>query len=1338
MARFDIISKDGSVVRYSGKPRYNGAYLKPSYLEFSEIASPTPIAWEVGDYVDYSRTGMRYYLYSVPQASKNARKGSHGRAFTYTNIQFFAATKELEIALFRDLVGADNNIHFSSSPDVSTFENVEGIARRIQACMDDFYPGRWEVRIADFDATADAEIIKKIGEAKEFALSGGTCLDALSKIYELWQDIGWVHTYEGGKEVIIIGYPNKRIDENTTDTFLYGKGNGLTAIKKNQTNKEEFATRLYVYGSERNLPPRYYNGKDILNAESVDIRNLMIPLDSWGKTDGLPDARKAYLENAEAVAKYGVIPKTHYFDSDDAGADIYPTIEGMTIGQIRKALSDLGQTDYYPSSVIYKDDSERVDKILSVVNPSDDGAISKKGQSFEISEYIIFTEATLGNPYSDDILFGTGDLSIGTSGYGKVSIIPSGVTYKISAPGATNVAVSCVLSDAYSVQNRSNTVTTKVVAKNNGDYWYAEFPRMAITFKKETSKCPVVLFASFSADATIESITRTQGGIKVGFNTVLNNTFSLSLKQIGFDIEERAAQGKGKVVSMKSGMCEGRNFVISECKYVASTDSWNLVCKRQQDNTLGLVFPNKDYQIVAGDEFVLLDIAMPELYVLANSQKLLSEGEKLLARASKIQSIYEPSIDAKVMAESGRVLREGMFMEIKDEDVVDNITDYILIDTLSISEDESSIPTYKVTLKERRKVTYKGTPSATSATETESVEDEATSNTEVDVDLSNYYTKEEVDTEIGGVSKEIDTVADLLTSMWRIEGNKIVTDMDVLIKANLIIEGDTSSGGEGQDTPASGIRGIYVNGTPYTDEDGDGFIDLGTISGGSGVSGDYLPLAGGILNGSLQVGQSDNTGYKDISVVRNGVTTYMATSAAGEGYFGAVFANGNSAGFVLADGVPRYEYNNSYYTLIHSGNIASQSVSHATTTNRFKVLLEATSGDLNTALAAGGIARNYNGGLSQYTNAPSGASFGMVLELRGSVASSLAGQLAWDINHGSTSDVTRYLWWRASDSSNGFKYGKWHQIAFTDSNVASATKLATARTIWGQSFDGTGDVGGSLTGTNFLLMDRASNPYLKFTDNGLNGFIQFLGGTIAMGPTLTNSLLVNNNGNVGIGTVELYAANKLRLVNTHPHQHTWSLGYLAQESDFSVEFKNTSDGGVYGLYTSINYYTGHVAMQVGRSDGLTNVYNLLLQPLGGYVGIGTYDPRYTLDVNGDSRINGNLVVSGDTSSGSDIRFKDIIKNKTIKIADIAKAPLFTFRWNDRDDDTIHLGSSAQYWEKVTPWLVNGEDFKSLNYATLGVAMGISLAKKAVNHEERIKELEREIKRLKEEMRYGDR
>lgn len=115
-------------------------------------------------------------------------------------------------------------------------------------------------------------------------------------------------------------------------------------------------------------------------------------------------------------------------------------------------------------------------------------------------------------------------------------------------------------------------------------------------------------------------------------------------------------------------------------------------------------------------------------------------------------------------------------------------------------------------------------------------------------------------------------------------------------------------------------------------------------------------------------------------------------------------------------------------------------------------------------------------------------------------------------------------------------------------------------------------------------------------------------------------------------------------------------------------------------------------------------------------------------------IKNDLIVSGDTSSGSDIRFKDIIEHKTLKIEDIANAPCFSFKWNDRDDDSLHLGTSAQYWESIAPELVSGKDFKTLNYVSLGVAMGIALAKKSINHEKGIKMLEDKIKVLNTEIR----
>lgn len=809
MARFDIISKDGNAIRYSGKPRYSGSYLKPSFLEFTEIASPTPIAWEVGDYVDYPRTGMRYRLYSIPQPSKNARKGSYGGAFTYSNVQFHAATKELEIALFRDLVANDNNIHFSTSPDVATYENVEGIARRIQACMDYFYPGRWEIRMAEFDAAADAEVIEKITTAKDFALSGGTCLDALSKIYELWEEIGWVHTHENGKEVITIGYANKRIGANTTDAYLYGKGNGLTAIKKSQTNKDEFATRLYVYGSERNLPHRYYNGKDILNAESVDIRNLMLPLDKWGLTDGLPDARKAYLENAEAVAKYGVIPKTHYFDSDDAGADIYPSIEGMTVGQLRNVLADMGETKYSPNASIYPNDSERVDEVWGSPRMVDDGVLKRNGKEHDIENgWYLFATTTPGTTIPKGTAEKTAvvenhlikDLDIDSQG-----IIRAKITFtsdKIcTLADAGYESVSGVLTLANSLESPSIEEEMGFTFVLNEDgVWEGRLPKVIANYDN-ASYMKYVAFATMSVYVTPKkalasdvtaSVNISDGYVTFIADQLFDKTFQLTLKQIGFDINERATMGEGKVISMKTGMCAGRNFIISECRYVANTDKWVLTCKRQQDDTLGMLFPNKDYQIASEDRFVLLDIALPEAYIGVAQERLLAEGERLLAKASRIQNHYEPMIDAKVMIESGRTLREGMFMEISDEDVIDNGTDYILIDTLSIYEDESAIPTYKVTLREKRKVTYKGTPSATSETSTKSYGEEQT--TEVDIDLSDYATKDYVDSKAGEMGGMF---------YWADEEHTTIGT-----KYNFFSEKENSAGGKGGEINVPGGGGI--------------------------------------------------------------------------------------------------------------------------------------------------------------------------------------------------------------------------------------------------------------------------------------------------------------------------------------------------------------------------------------------------------------------------------------------------------------------------------------------------------------------------------------------------
>ena len=80
----------------------------------------------------------------------------------------------------------------------------------------------------------------------------------------------------------------------------------------------------------------------------------------------------------------------------------------------------------------------------------------------------------------------------------------------------------------------------------------------------------------------------------------------------------------------------------------------------------------------------------------------------------------------------------------------------------------------------------------------------------------------------------------------------------------------------------------------------------------------------------------------------------------------------------------------------------------------------------------------------------------------------------------------------------------WREIAFTDSNVASAAKLATPRTIWGQSFDGTGNITGALTApsitANSITIGGATITYDSVNEAlCINGNMYALGGITAGG-----------------------------------------------------------------------------------------------------------------------------------------------------------------------------------------------------------------------------------------------
>jgi hypothetical protein len=121
-----------------------------------------------------------------------------------------------------------------------------------------------------------------------------------------------------------------------------------------------------------------------------------------------------------------------------------------------------------------------------------------------------------------------------------------------------------------------------------------------------------------------------------------------------------------------------------------------------------------------------------------------------------------------------------------------------------------------------------------------------------------------------------------------------------------------------------------------------------------------------------------------------------------------------------------------------------------------------------------------------------------------------------------------------------------------------------------------------------------------------------------------NRMRISKNGNIGIGVYS--PAASLHLTNSTTG--TPSIPSLGTINNYVAQYiTNGVGGGSYGLMIG-TLFSGNAYFQVQRSDGTATAYNILLQPNGGNVGIGTLGPSYKLDVAGDVNVTGSFRVNG--------------------------------------------------------------------------------------------------------------
>lgn len=306
-------------------------------------------------------------------------------------------------------------------------------------------------------------------------------------------------------------------------------------------------------------------------------------------------------------------------------------------------------------------------------------------------------------------------------------------------------------------------------------------------------------------------------------------------------------------------------------------------------------------------------------------------------------------------------------------------------------------------------------------------------------------------------------------------------------------------------------------------------------------------------------------------------------------------------------------------------------------------------------------------------------------------------------------------------------------LALTSDNVASATKLAAARTIWGQSFDGTGNVSGSLSGVGHIQFSadnsysigtttseaahtytrqvwarhlNASRVYAGDTNLyiGYNNTAQvrFFSGTKQSGDGSNERMTISTNGNVGIGTTspayklhvagDIYSSDRVIANNSVLSNKLYS----STTPDITTPNKCIEIAGntitEYHLEANSSPYHSQITLEdtsltLGAYSGIeiSAFGAITLNSMGAFT-ITYRNAKFTVEQNGSEyawkmnsiKASGNILATGGITaySSSDIRLKQDLRKLDYLGIIKAMGGTFSFAW--KKDNTRSIGWIAQH------------------------------------------------------------
>lgn len=702
-----VHGKDGTIRYELKKYQYSGQFMGERNI-VANVSSPYKIDWHIGDYV-YLR-GEKFYLRYVPAAKKQARRGTYGEAYVYDGITFTSIIGELMDIQFLDYVYNDNKLHYTGLSNFSFYvanNDLTEFANRIKANLSRVYGNdAWSVIIAkegvsvrDRSGFVIVEGCPFDFDDKNIAISSGTSLYNGLCLLNTELEVNFFIREIDGVKTIVIGGQFTALPQ----AMAYGMGRGLKSIQQAHNNNEAIITRLHAYGSTRNLPYRYYNkkynnkekypkmfdenGNYLL--ESRYINKLMLPYSEWVLNSKLWDA---YIES-DRIEEIGLREGEVTFDgSDEEWDEVFPSLEKQNVDDWTVGMlvyeSGYGinagtlRTRLYTN--IYK-------KIMAKTN---DAAVSSDA----------------ADEYTSRIasLDPSGGISSYAYDYARTCILSCEQKFSVDLTEALAVVVAVF---EYKMK-WTDTDTTRYTHELTA----SEKERIKNNTYNRSGKLDNFISTSDVKDNGVSEDGTYEDGSKDTEGNVINSWFNIDIPQIGFDIEDwvDADEGSAKL-AVKSGMCAGMEFEITACIAIDTSDyakGWRLTLNRYQNLDINMVYPNKNYKMRSGDEFVLLGIDMPDIYVEAAEQRLLAQAREYLEDTDHTKYSFSLEVDSKWMAENPeaeKYIYEGNTLIINDFDAGDSMTGVgdlglgeasILIKQLVISYNEEALPKYSITLDE--------------------------------------------------------------------------------------------------------------------------------------------------------------------------------------------------------------------------------------------------------------------------------------------------------------------------------------------------------------------------------------------------------------------------------------------------------------------------------------------------------------------------------------------------------------------------------------------------------------------------------------------------------------